>query len=109
MPSASTAGRAVAIRRHLTSSGVRLGSACSSSAATPLTTAAACEVPDMLKKRLLYANSGCSLAISWPRKLMTPSIWAPGATSSGLTKPSNVGPVDEKTATNSCVWATGIW
>jgi len=44
------AGRAEAMRRHLTSSGESTGSASNISAATPLTTAAACEVPDMTKK-----------------------------------------------------------
>ena len=48
-PPPSIAGLAEAIKRYLTSSGVSVGSASSIRATTPLTTAVACEVPDIMK------------------------------------------------------------
>src|SRR6478735_380707 len=54
VPSDFTAGRALSIKRHLTWSGVRFGFTSSINATTPLVTAAACDVPDIVKslKRL---------------------------------------------------------
>ena len=49
LPLSSWAGRADAISRHFTSLGVRLGSLWSIRATMPEVTAAACEVPDMVK------------------------------------------------------------
>ncbi len=43
-----TAGRAEANRRHFTASGVKVGSDWSINATTPVVTAAACDVPDIV-------------------------------------------------------------
>ena len=48
VPLAVTAGCAEASSRHFTSSGASAGSDCSISATTPVVTAAAIEVPDMV-------------------------------------------------------------
>ena len=49
MPSGFTAGRALSISRHFTCSGVSDGLTSSISATTPLVTAAACDVPDIVR------------------------------------------------------------
>jgi hypothetical protein len=49
-----TAGLPLAMIRHLTWSGLKPGFCWMISAATPETTAAACDVPDMVKKSPLF-------------------------------------------------------
>ena len=63
MPLPFTAGLPLAMMRHFTWSGVRPGLFASTSAATPETVAAACDVPDIWKKSPLLMKVGWSTAI----------------------------------------------
>ncbi len=92
---------------HLTSSGVRPGSACSISAATPLTTAADMDVPLIWKYWASMRYSGWSLAMALLFSMVEITC-PPGATTSGLTKPSTVGPAEEKEARKSSVPFPGV-
>ena len=91
------------------SSGSSDGSSSSMSATMPLTTAAAWLVPDIVKPfpcaRTYSGYSSGSQAYDG----ITPSMWPPGATMSGLTKPSTVGPADENCANLSSPSAFGVY
>ncbi len=81
--------------RNLTWSGVKLGLASNASAATAEVTAAACEVPAAWKYCGGITSSGYSLA-SAAFCFIVETRCAPGATTSGFTNASRVGPAAEK-------------
>src|ERR1019366_4941901 len=94
--------------RNFTWSGVSQGYFCRTSAAMPLTTAAACDVPDIVYSTSLAARYWLNVVERRSSSSMIPRMCPPGATTSGLTKPSVVGPVEENEQSLSSVGSEGV-
>src|SRR6185503_1824118 len=71
-------------------------------------TAAACDVPDIVKSCCNRFTDFGSMYARYALLDIDALMWPPGETSSGFTKPSYVGPVDENDASRSSAYLYGV-